>query len=109
MIDQKNIKELAQRIAREFKPDKIILFGSYAYGNPSPDSDVDLLVIMPFEGKGIRKATEIMLKINPRIPVDVVVRRPEEVEWRLKWNDFFLREIIEKGKVLYESAGSRVG
>ena len=73
------------------------------YGRPTEDSDVDLLVILPFEGKPIQKATEILKKTKPRIPVELLVRTPEQVKRRLALNDYFLREIIEKGKVLYES------
>lgn len=104
MVEQQLIDDLAKRIAQEFEPEQIILFGSHAHGNPNRDSDVDLLVIMPFEGKGTRKAVEILNRVNPRIPLDLVVRTPEEVQRRLDLNDFFLREILERGRVLYESA-----
>jgi len=103
MVEKKKIRELADRIAREFKPDKIILFGSHAWGRPGPDSDVDLLVIMKHEGAGLMVAAQIMEQTLPRIPVDIVVRSPEEVKRRLKFNDFFLQEIISQGRVLYES------
>jgi predicted nucleotidyltransferase len=99
----KSIAELADRIIREFHPERIILFASSAVGAATEDSDVDLLVIMPPEGSGLRKAAEIMNKISPRIPVDLIVRDPEDVRRRLKANDFFLREVFEKGRVLYES------
>lgn len=103
MVKTKEILEFSERIIREFHPERIILFGSYAHGNSSVDSDVDLLVIMPFKGKGCYKSVEILDKIKPRIPVDLLVRTPEQVRQRLAWNDFFMREIIEKGKVLYEA------
>jgi uncharacterized protein len=103
MVVQKDIAVLSEHIAREFHPERIILFGSYAYGNPTDASDVDLLVILPFKGSNVRKAAEILSKVNPRFAVDIVVRTPEQIRERLMWNDFFLREIIEKGQVLYES------
>jgi uncharacterized protein len=106
MIELKNIMQLTGDIVNEFKPDKIILFGSYAYGNPQDDSDVDLLVILPYEGSSFRKTWEILNKIQPKFAIDLLVRSPVEVEQRLAWNDFFIREIIEKGKVIYESANS---
>jgi len=106
MVDQQTITDLSERIARHFAPQRIILFGSYAYGTPTDDSDVDILVILPFEGQGVRKAIEILRKVEPRMPVDLIVRTPEEIRQRLAWNDFFLREILEKGKVLYESTDS---
>lgn len=106
MIDDKDIVALAERIAREFEPERIILFGSYAYGTPTEDSDVDLLVILPFEGNHTRKAIEILNKADPRFPIDLLARTPEQVRWRVEQGDFFLREITQKGKVLYESANS---
>jgi predicted nucleotidyltransferase len=76
---------------------------SVARGGETLDSDVDLLVIMPTEGSGLRKAAEIMDKICPRIPVDLIVRDPYDVQCRLESNDFFLKEVMDKGKILYES------
>lgn len=104
MIENEKILQLSQAIAHEFKPQKIILFGSYAYGNPNDESDVDLLVILPYKGSSFRKTWEILNKIQPKFPIDLLVRTPVEVEQRLAWNDFFLREILEKGKVIYESS-----
>jgi len=103
MIGRENIQLLSDRIAREFKPQCIILFGSYAYGIPTNDSDVDLLVVLPFEGKGIHKALEIIRKVNPKIPVDLLVRTPEQVKERIANKDWFMCEIFEKGQKLYES------
>lgn len=103
-IARSHIRQYANQIARKFHPDKIILFGSYAYGKPTEDSDVDMLIIMPFEGKGVRKASEILLATDPRFPVDLLVRTPEQIRTRLKLGDFFIREITEKGKVLYEAS-----
>jgi predicted nucleotidyltransferase len=99
----KQIAELSERIAREFQPDKIILFGSYAYGYPSADSDIDLLVIMPFEGRQSEQAIRILNRLNMLAPIDLLVRRPEEVEERLAMGDSFMREIIERGRVMYEA------
>jgi uncharacterized protein len=109
MIEMGEILALSKAIYNEFNPDKIILFGSYAYGNPQADSDVDLLVILPYEGNSLRKTSEILHKIQPKFTVDLLVRTPGEIEQRLAWNDFFLHEILKKGKVLYESANYRVG
>ncbi len=109
MVEMERIQDFCDRIAREFRPEKIILFGSHARGDAGKYSDVDLLVIMPFEGKGARKSAEIQVKARPTFPVDVVVRTPETVCQRLEWGDFFLREAIEQGKVLYEADHTRVG
>ena len=104
MVDMESIYELTARIVQEFHPERVILFGSYAYGIPTHESDVDLLVILPCEGKGTRKAVEILNTVDPKIPVDLLVRTPEQVQQRLAWKDFFLQEIIEKGKILYEAS-----
>jgi predicted nucleotidyltransferase len=101
-ITRRTISTFADQVARQFKPHKIILFGSYAYGKPTEDSDVDILVIMPFKGRNPEKATEIWMATKPKFPIDIMVRKPAELKKRLKMGDFFLREITEKGKVLYE-------
>jgi predicted nucleotidyltransferase len=100
------IKKLAEQLAREFQPDKIILFGSHAYGRPGPDSDVDLLVIMRVRGRPVRQAIAILNKLNVLTPVDLLVRTPEQVQERLALGDQFMREILERGKVMYEAHNS---
>jgi predicted nucleotidyltransferase len=102
-ISKRTISTFARKIARQFHPDKIILFGSYAYGKPTEDSDVDILVVMPFKGRNPEKATEIWMATKPKFPIDIMVRKPMELKKRLRMGDFFLREITEKGKVLYEA------
>jgi uncharacterized protein len=96
------IQELSQQIAAQFSPERIILFGSHAYGKPTVDSDVDLLVVMPFEGQAFRKAAEILNQISPTFSVDLLVRTAEQLDEPLELGDFFLREIVTRGKVLYE-------
>jgi len=103
-ISSRSILAFARQIAKQFNPHKIILFGSYAYGVPTEDSDVDILVIMPFEGRNPQKATEIWMATKSKFPIDIMVRKPAEIKKRLRMGDFFLREITEKGKVLYEAA-----
>ena len=102
MVSMSEIQALANRIAEQFRPQKIILFGSYAYGEPTPDSDVDLLVVLDFEGRNPHKATEIWMATRPSFPVDLMVRKPDEFRQRLRMQDYFMREIAEKGQVLYE-------
>jgi uncharacterized protein len=101
---RKEIARIAETIANHFAPEKIVLFGSYAYGTPGDDSDVDLLVVMPFRGKSVYKALDIMEAVKPSIPIDLIVRTPEQVQLRLKQKDFFLSRILKQGKVLYEAA-----
>ncbi|GEM_PF-269728 len=100
------IRQFSEQIAREFKPEKIILFGSYAYGIPRQGSDIDLLVIMPYEGSHVDQAVRIHRFLNYLPSLDLLVRTPEEVQQRLDMNDFFMREIIKKGKVLYEAGNA---
>ena len=69
MVDIGSIRKLAEQIVQECHPERVILFGSYAYGTPTADSDVDLLVVVPCEGKGCRKAVEILNKVNPNQPL----------------------------------------
>ena len=91
-------------LVEQFRPQQIILFGSYARGQPDEHSDVDLLIIMPFEGDSIRKAVEIRSAVHAGFPVDLLVRTPAQVEQRIAWNDWFMREIVGKGKVVYAAA-----
>ena len=102
MVDDRSIAELTERIVREFRPDKIILFGSYAYGQPRPDSDIDLLVVLPFEGKGFRKSLEILNRVAPEFSVDLLARRPDDTAKRYAEGDPLIREAVDRGKILYE-------
>jgi len=99
----KTLPQAVKKIAETLKPEKIILFGSYAYGNPTPDSDVDLLVIMDTRksAKDCRLAISRLLIPRP-FPVDIIVKKPKEIEYALKTNSVFTKEIYTKGIVLYE-------
>lgn len=101
-VDQKNIQNIVQQIAAKFNPLKVVLFGSYAYGNPREDSDVDLLVIMDFDASPTRQAVNILKELDYHFGLDLITRTPSSIDKRLKMGDFFLKEITEKGKVLYE-------
>ena len=99
----KTIRAIAKHIAEKFDPEEIILFGSHAYGKPTAWSDVDLLVVMETP-KG---ELETSLEIRKALPLmtfglDIVVRSRKSIEKRKKLGDWFLREITQKGKVLYE-------
>ncbi|MBM4126855.1 MAG: nucleotidyltransferase domain-containing protein [Nitrospira sp.] len=96
---------MVRRIAAQFHPDKIILFGSHARGKAGPDSDVDLLVVMPVEGSKRRKATEIDGALADRtIPVDLIVVTPEEFERARHQIGSVLRPAALEGLVLYDRA-----
>lgn len=98
-----DIKRYCDAIADAFKPRRIILFGSYAYGHPTEDSDVDVLVVMPKSRRhGRRPAFKIRERVEADFPVDVLVRDPEFITRRLREGDCFLEEITTKGKVMYE-------
>ncbi len=109
MITPAQIQSVTDEIARKFRPDKIILFGSYAYGTPTEDSDVDLLVVMPLPNQGRGKASDIRLHLDISFPLDLVVCDPHYLRQRIEMNDFFLREVARKGKVLYAGAYAAVG
>jgi predicted nucleotidyltransferase len=107
-IPMSMIQRFARAVVERFGPDKIILFGSYAYGTPHPDSDVDILVVMPARNQ-LDQAFKIHWAIQPPFPLDLIVRTPKEMKWRLDEGESFLTEIVSKGKVLYEKDDSRVG
>lgn len=104
MVAMGDIQAFADRIAQEFKPRRIILFGSHAYGTAGRDSDVDLLVVMPDGGRPLRKAAEICRRVAAGFVLDMIVRDPDVLRWRIEQHDWFLKEIVEKGKVLYAAA-----
>lgn len=108
MVDQTQIDALTEKIVQQFRPVRIILFGSYGYGTPTTDSDVDLLVILPFSGKCQNKSLEILEKTNPTFAIDLLARTPEQVQIRLQENDFSIKEIIQRGKVLYEKVDAQL-
>ena len=103
MVTMNQIEELGRLIGLEFRPDRVVLFCSYAQGTATEDSDVDLLIILPFEGKSVIQSVEIRMRLRPAFPVDLIVRTPEKVRERLAMGDHFIREILEEGKVLYEA------
>jgi predicted nucleotidyltransferase len=107
-IPSRVIRRFARQVAEHFQPDKIILFGSYAYGTPHDDSDVDILVVMPARND-IDQAIKIRLAISAPFPMDLIVRTPKELRWRLEEGDWFLREIVSNGKLLYEKVDTRLG
>jgi len=108
MIDFRQIQDLSQRIVEKVQPERIILFGSYAYGQPTEDSDVDLLVILPFEEMPVHKAIAIRQQVKSPFPLDLMARTPEQIQQRLEMGDFFIQEIMKKGRVLYEAHHTRV-
>jgi predicted nucleotidyltransferase len=109
-ITEEMLQEMTRRIVEEFQPEKIILFGSYAYGQPAFHSDVDLLVVTNrFRRKSVFERDWLVARVArpPGIAMDVIVRTPTEVAYRLKIGDRFFREVMTKGLVLYERSQPR--
>ena len=102
------IRRFARQVAERFQPDKIILFGSYAYGTPHADSDVDILVVMPARHQHTQ-AARIRWAIPAPFPMDLLVRTPKNLQWRLEEGESFHTEIVTKGKVLYEKGDAGMG
>lgn len=103
MVSMAQIEAYGRAIGREFHPQRVVLFGSHAYGTPHEDSDVDLLVVMPFRGKPPSMASKIRMRLRSPFPMDLPVRTPEKVRERLEMGDPFMRDILRDGKVLYEA------
>jgi predicted nucleotidyltransferase len=103
-VTEEILAEITRRVVVAVHPEKVILFGSFAYGTPHPDSDVDLLVIADIEGRPAQRAVLVDRAIRPRpFPMDILVKTPAEVALAvLAKGDYFVREILEKGRVLYE-------
>jgi len=101
---RKIIIEIVDRIIKGYEPKKVILFGSYAYGEPTEDSDIDLLIIKNTDKRPIDRWVEVkrLLRDNSRtLPVSPLVYTEKEIEERIAIKDFFVEEIFEKGEVLY--------
>jgi len=103
---QQIIQEIVEKLKKEYKPAKIILFGSYADGHPDQDSDIDFLIIKDTPERPIdRRVAASRIVSDPKrlIPFESLVLTPQEVRERLDSGDLFLKEILKKGKVLYEA------
>lgn len=104
MTQINDITVFAEEIAKRYAPEKIVLFGSYARKNATENSDVDLLVIMNYEGSSIQTALDIRKHIPFSHPLDLVIKKPNDFRWRIEQHDFFLQEILDSGVTLYEAA-----
>ena len=100
---ERTITAMAKRIVKRFSPEKVILFGSHASGNAGPDSDVDLLVVMPYKGSKVDQEIEIRRALREyHVPKDVIVTTPEAFEWRKSVPGTIERPAARRGRVLYE-------
>jgi predicted nucleotidyltransferase len=107
LVPRAVIRAFAHQIAEHFRPQKIILFGSYAYGKPHIDSDVDILVVMPAYDE-TNQAVRIRRQTDHPFPLDLLVRTADDLRWRLRQGDWFMREVVGKGTVLYEKTDRRL-
>lgn len=103
-VTKRLLGDIARRIVERFNPQKIILFGSHAHGKPTLNSDVDLLVIMDSDLRPAQRSAAVYpyAAVHDYLPMDILVRTPAEIRERLRTGDFFISEILSKGKVLYE-------
>ena len=102
MKSQKEIKKITNQIVRRYRPEKIILFGSYAYGKPTEDSDVDLFIVKGTRKTRTKRHLELdRILLDRTMPIDILVYTPQEIKERLSLGDFFIKNIVQKGKTLY--------
>ena len=101
---EQDITEVVAQIVGHFHPQQVVLFGSYAYGTPTPDSDVDLLVVMETPLQHVEQAVEIRKAVDFPFPVDLLVRTPRHIAERVALGDVFLREVLTKGVILYAAS-----
>jgi len=107
-VTLKDIQKIIRQIVERFHPQKVILFGSYAYGQPSADSDVDLLVVMETGENPLHTAAHIAASLDHFFPMDILVFRPADWEEYLREGAIFATHVATKGLVLYEASNPRV-
>ena len=102
-VTEEALQEIVHRLVTGLHPHKIVLFGSYVYGTPTVDSDVDLLVIVDTKARPVDRYLRVSRLLRPRpFPLDLLVKTPEEIAQALDRDDAFMREILAQGRVLYE-------
>ncbi len=104
-VNKALLSEIVSRLINNLNPLKIILFGSYAYGQPNKDSDLDLLVVIDTKERGVRRYAMLSKLLEPRkVPIDIIVKTPGEIEAQLAGFNPFLKEILQRGTLLYEGS-----
>jgi uncharacterized protein len=101
MASAKKISRIVASIVAECSPERVILFGSHAYGTPDRDSDIDLFIVADMPGLPAERVRLVRRAIKERASIDIVVRSPKDIEASLKGRDWFVQEVFERGKVLY--------
>jgi predicted nucleotidyltransferase len=100
---KKEIEKIKEKIIQKYRPEKIIVFGSFVWGKWSKDSDVDFLIVKNTKKRKLDRIYQVYrILTGRRIPVDILVYTPEEIKKRLKLKDFFIEEVLQKGKTIYE-------
>lgn len=99
-ISEKDIRQITDQLKKQFRPEQIIIFGSYAGGEPTVDSDVDILIIMQTDLSAREAAYTVRKAINPAFPVDILVRTPAQIKQRTAMGDQFIQDILENGLVV---------
>jgi predicted nucleotidyltransferase len=106
MIDNKKLNEVVNKIALNYQPESIYLFGSYAFGNPDEDSDLDLIIIKNTDTPELKRGWEVRkFLIGSLVPMDLLIYTPKEFEEELKSNHSFISSVIKKSKLIYERKG----
>lgn len=103
------LKEIVEDLKKEYKPIKVILFGSYAYGIPMEDSDIDIFILKNTKERSVDRiitVKRIIYNPNRKIPISPLIYEPSELEERIRIGDDFIKEILDKGIILYEEAVS---
>lgn len=101
LVTREALQVFTQRLVEQFAPEKVILFGSLARGGARWDSDADILVVMPYQGRPLAKIREIRKSCRPSFPLDLLIWRPEDIEPRYRWGDPIIREALDHGEVLH--------
>jgi uncharacterized protein len=101
MSNEKEIANITKQIVKNYKPEKIILFGSFTSGRPKSSSDVDLLIIKETKKPRVERIKDVLMHVESNLPLEPLVYSPKELNERLALGDFFFQDILEKGKVLY--------
>lgn len=102
---EEKIRHVVEKIVREYQPEKIILFGSWAWGTPHENSDFDIFVIKDTDTPSLKRIEALDRLFSRRdVPLDFLVYTPEQVARRLAIGDFFVRDIMTNGRILYDAA-----
>jgi uncharacterized protein len=101
LVTREALQAFTQRLVQHFAPEKVILFGSQARGEPRWDSDADILVVMPFEGSSFETRLAMLQVGEPSFPLDLLLCRPEAAAQRYAWGDPFIRDAFDHGEVLH--------